>query len=320
MEKDSQKLQKSAPRRGQFAGRIAGESLLGSEYRSMVVELTGSGAEVFATAKAGQFVQFACRDLDNSRLPVPLLRRPFSIAGLCYKEEPTKGVDQISIEIIYQVLGPGTRWLAERCQGYTVNILGPLGNGFALPEDKKSPVVLIGGGVGLPPMFFLADQLAQKGYQEVVGFAGVRTWAHLENSIVKDKYQQDVPLEPQSVLQQFNRSGTKSVIATDDGSFGFSGNTVEALGKFLARQDRYQRAQLYACGPEPMLKAAAELAKRLELSCQVCMEAYMACGIGVCQSCVVQIRSQNNREDGGEGYKLVCTNGPVFDAGKVIWE
>ena len=130
-----------------------------------------------------------------------------------------------------------------------------------------------------------------------------------------DKYEGDEPLKPQMVIGQFTRSGVSSIAATDDGSFGYAGSVVEALEEFIEGQKDWGEAYLYACGPYGMLKAAAETARRRNMGCQVCMEAYMACGIGVCQSCVVGWKG-----DGERRYKLVCSDGPVFDSEMINWE
>jgi len=304
------KKTKNSASRGEFVAEVCRNNQFSVGHKSIVLSLEGAGADVFAGAKAGQFVQVACRELDNSRSPVPLLRRPFSIAAGGMVD------GRYLLEIIYRVLGPGTNWLQERHTGDKVNILGPLGNGFSLPKSTNDKTILVGGGVGLPPMFFLAKQLAQKDCDKKIAFAGVQTKEQLGDNLRVEKIAADKPLAPAMVLDQFTSSDTASVIATDDGSCGFSGNAVDAIDEFLKGQADWGGARIYACGPEPMLRAAAELAQRRRMECQVCMEAYMSCGIGICQSCAVAMQS----EDKSEKYKLVCTNGPVFDAKAVIWK
>ncbi len=309
-------------RRGEFTGVIAEMCNFSEELKSLRLVLNGPGAQCFAQAKAGQFVQLACRDLGNLRCPTPLLRRPFSIAGIEREGE------QLHLEILYRVRGPGTNWLAHRSEGETINLLGPLGNGFTLPRDPDRRAILVGGGVGLPPMFFLADKLAEAGFRKIVAFAGARSRNHFIGTVCLDSFNAVEPLKLQPVLEQFNRSGTGCILATDDGSCGYHGFVVDALDQYLTSSEELSDIDLYACGPDGMLRAISVVAEKYDLPCQVCMEAYMSCGIGLCQSCVVQVRSlphtqaeleHATRTDKPQ-YKLVCTNGPVFDSKSIVWE
>jgi len=337
-------------RRGEFVGVIASVRSFSEELKSLRLALSGGGGQCFAQAKAGQFVQLACRNLGNFRCPTPLLRRPFSIAGI------EREAEQIHLEILYRVRGPGTNWLAHRSVGESINLLGPLGNGFSLPGESDRQAILVGGGVGLPPMFFLADKLVEAGYKKIVAFAGAGSKDQFigslcpvdsnEDGTLKNtsppsprsakatqgrrsglgKHNASKPrtsvsgcLEPQPVLEQFNRSGTGCILATDDGSCGFYGFVVDALDQYLTEQGDVSGVDLYACGPDGMLRAISVVAEKYDLPCQVCMEAYMACGIGLCQSCVVQVKSQAAKET-EPNYKLVCANGPVFDSRAIVWE
>ena len=300
-------------RRGEFVGVIASVRSFSEELKSLRLALSGGGGQCFAQAKAGQFVQLACRNLGNFRCPTPLLRRPFSIAGI------EREAEQIHLEILYRVRGPGTNWLAHRSVGESINLLGPLGNGFSLPGESDRQAILVGGGVGLPPMFFLADKLVEAGYKKIVAFAGAGSKDQFIGSICLESYNAVEPLKPQPVLEQFNRSGTGCILATDDGSCGFYGFVVDALDQYLTEQGDVSGVDLYACGPDGMLRAISVVAEKYDLPCQICMEAYMACGIGLCQSCVVQVKSQAAKET-EPNYKLVCANGPVFDSRAIVWE
>ena len=310
---EKQQDTKASIRRGEFVGAIVHLDSFSEELKSLTLELTGQGAECFVPAKAGQFVQLACRELQNARCPTPLLRRPFSIAGVQYESE------RVHLEIMYRVMGPGTKWLADRNPGDSINLLGPLGNGFKLPKEPGRPALLIGGGVGLPPMFFLADRLVEAGHKDVTAFVGARGKDQFIGSLCLEAGNPSDPLKPQALIKQFSRSGTGCILATDDGSWGYPGLVVDALDQYLAKQDNPTGVDLYACGPEGMLRAICELAVKYDLPCQVCMEAYMACGIGLCQSCVVQVKSQAAKET-EPSYKLVCTNGPVFDSRSIVWD
>ena len=314
------KISSSTSRRGQYFARVARQCDLQSQHKQMTFELTGTAAQCFGAAKAGQFIQIACRDLRDARSLMPLLRRPFSIAAV---HPDKKNHEHILVEIIYRLLGPGTGWLAHRNTGEEINLLGPLGNGFTLAKRPQGQALLIGGGVGLPPLFFLAQQLAQMDRMEIVGFAGARSRDQFAGTLSLDHYQAQQPLKPQMIMEQFTRSSTGCIIATDDGSCGFRGSIVDALDNYLNQQTILEDVQVFACGPDAMLKAIVELSQSRNLPCQICMEAYMACGIGLCQSCVVQVRNESGRtkiSDIGPYYKLACSNGPVFDAQTVIWE
>ncbi len=297
-------------KRGQYVGRIGSQSSFGVGHNAITIEFEGQAAEVFGGAVPGQFVQVACRDMDISRVGDPMLRRPFSIAGVRVQKQGTGEVT--CLDLVYRVIGPGTRWLERRMPGDQVDVIGPLGNGFTLPEGGKA--IMLGGGIGLPPMFFLADQLEQRGVEKVA-FAGTRTVSHIEGSLQAGTVDSANVLAPTMALEEFVRSKTGCVITTDDGSCGYGGSIVAALGEFLEKNPGWDDAVLFACGPDGMLKALAEFAAGKGMACQVCMEAYMACGIGVCQSCVVTVKEG----DAGK-YKMVCVNGPVFDADKVVWE
>ncbi|MCF7956809.1 MAG: dihydroorotate dehydrogenase electron transfer subunit [Phycisphaerae bacterium] len=300
---------KNKLKRGQYVGRIGGQRSFGVGHRVMTIEFEGEAGSVLGGAVPGQFVQVACRDMDISRVGDPLLRRPFSIAGV--RVEPGNFGEVTCLDLVYRVVGPGTRWLERRRVGDLVDVIGPLGNGFTLPEDGKA--ILLGGGIGFPPMFFLADELSRRGVQKVA-FAGTRTVSHIEGSLKPAAIDSADVLEPTMALEEFVRSQTACVITTDDGSCGYGGSIVAALGEFLVRNPDWGDAVLYACGPDGMLKALAGFAAEKGMACQVCMEAYMACGIGVCQSCVVTVK-----EGTAQKYKMVCANGPVFDAARVVW-
>jgi len=337
----------------------------------MMLQLTGSRVQCFADSRAGQFVNLACRDLYNKNTTTaPLLRRPFSIADIqvinndiersydtntgdfseknhgsteLVEVPPVKISERsqsqltVIIEVIYRLLGKGTHWLAQRQPGDFINLIGPLGNGFTFPTQPDQPAILVGGGVGIPPMYLLAKQLRQAGHKNIVGFIACRSRQLIPGILSLDGYNADKSLQPQMVLEQFSRVAVPCVIATDDGSCGFAGNAAQALQLYLAQQSNSEKPLVYTCGPKPMLQAVAALTKKHNINCQVCLEAYMACGMGICQSCAVAVHTQQGHGQGqgqdngqtnknqGNGndkwhYKLVCTNGPVFNADNVVWE
>jgi len=277
--------------------------------------------------RPGQFIQLGCRAPDDSARDdggeielrpgalhqpelcgrLALLRRPFSLAG---RGDTPRGT---WVEVIHRVVGVGTDWLSRLKPGDPVDLIGPLGNAFTLPEGK-SVGLLVGGGVGLPPMFYLAHALHQAGWTGV-GFVGAMT----RNLLA-------VTLDAAGDAHQFKQLHFKSVITTDDGSFGLKGRITDGLLQYLNGPDAADAAKavIYTCGPEPMMHAVAKIAAERGIDCQVCLEQAMACGMGTCQSCIVKIESAQ-RPHGTTAdnrpwrYKLACTDGPVFESSQVIW-
>jgi dihydroorotate dehydrogenase electron transfer subunit len=276
----------------------------------------------------GQFIQIACRDMNRedwleSELewaagrpvhpagreliaPLALLRRPFSLAGR------TDGPDGVKLEVIHRVIGVGTEWMGRLRPGEAVQILGPLGNRFHLPRSGQ-PAILVGGGVGIPPMLYLAQALAEAGCQ-AVAFCGVTTHDLLPLSLIGAPH----PAQPAMCVREFAACGIPTLISTDDGTLGFGGLVTQALEAHLDRTAG-QRPLIYTCGPEAMMKRVAEMAMARGLDCQVAVERAMACGMGTCQSCVIRVR--DNAASGGRAwrYRLTCTDGPVFWAADLLW-
>jgi len=235
---------------------------------------------------------------------VPFLRRPFSIAAL------RRGEGWTDVELLYRVVGPGTQWMASLQAGAIVNINGPLGRPFR-PVPDAEVNVLVGGGTGVPPIMWLSSLLAAAG-RRTVAVCGART-----RDLVAATVRRDAPTDrcpPGAVLtEEFGE--TPVIVATDDGSWGLRGNAVSAA-RAAIEPYRGRKIAMYACGPDPMLRAVAGLAAELGVPCQLCLEQMMACGMGTCQSCVIRVR-----HDGPTGwrYALACTEGPVFDSAAVVW-
>jgi dihydroorotate dehydrogenase electron transfer subunit len=228
----------------------------------------------------------------------PLLGRPFAL----YDTVLDAGGQPVAVDVVYLVVGKMTGMLAQQRAGDTVEVWGPLGNGF--PDlSGVDHVGLVAGGIGQTP--FLAhvrDLLGARGYggrparrqcQRVSLYYGVRS-ADLAAGV-----------------DDFRTAGALVHLATDDGSLGYHGLVTQLLQGHL---DLGGPRHLVGCGPEPMLHALADLAARHHLPCHVSLETPMACGVGICFSCVTKIRT-------GEGwdYRRVCVEGPVFDAASVAW-
>ncbi len=227
-------------------------------------------------ARPGQFL--------NVLVPAPnlCLRRPISFYG-------TAG-DQVTV--LVGIHGRGTEALGRLRVGDRLDVMGPLGGrGLSLAPGARR-VALVGGGVGLPPLRFLAE--VEAGRAEFVAFVGARTAARL------------------LCLDELRELGVEVRPSTDDGSVGFAGTAVAALEAALAEAPV---DQILCCGPTPMMAAAAAVAAAHDLPCQVCLEARMACALGACLSCVIETTAE-----GWTKYQRVCTEGPVFDARNVVWD
>ena len=291
----------------------------------------------------GQFVQLGCRPIPQQRdieqllgcvhpwgtgrlrLTQPelcassaTLRRPFSLAG---RGEDATGSPWI--DLVHRVVGVGTQWLSRLHEDDNVDLIGPLGNWFDLPQDK-SIGLLVGGGVGLPPMFYLAQSLHLAGWY-AVAFVGATTRDLLAVDFV-DGVDPDPEGLPIQSVKQFSRYGTPTVVTTDDGSTGLKGLITDGLQRTLQMMNGRQRDQsvLFACGPHAMMGAASRIADGMNVACQVCLEQQMACGMGTCQSCVVPIADRlkpgaTADEQRQWRYRLACHDGPVFDGRDVVW-
>jgi dihydroorotate dehydrogenase electron transfer subunit len=218
----------------------------------------------------------------------PLLKRPFSIHRWL-------GYD---FQVLYRVAGKGTGILTRRRQGDILDIVGPLGNKFPVTK-KQDGIFLIAGGVGIAPIFALAEKLKKK---KPLLFYGARTKEEL------------------LCIDELKSLGIEPVIATDDGTSGKKGNIVNVLRNFLSSDSvraihesplHLTQNRLYACGPKPMLTALSLLAGKYGLKGYMALEQNMACGLGTCLGCVV------NTVD---GYKRVCKEGPVFKIEEIVWE
>ena len=249
----------------------------------------GLAAPAFpATFRAGEFVMVRPPWVGD-----PFLPRAFSIYRIA-----RQGDSPAVVEILYKVLGKGTQHLARMEPSQEVEVLGPLGNAFTLPDDGARPV-LVAGGIGVPPIAALATQIAQfriphSEFRNVEVFLGGKTSEDI--LCVKD----------------FEEAGAGVHIATEDGSLGTRGLITDLLRPFLITHHG-SRFTIYSCGPPGMLAAVARLAEECAIPCQVSVEANMACGFGACMGCAIEVKADV------KAYKLVCKDGPVFDAREIVW-
>lgn len=231
-------------------------------------------------AQPGQFLHVRCTLSPDAW--DPLLRRPFSLYWAC----PESG----EVAFLVKVVGRGSAWLAQRRPGEELDVLGPLGRPFTPPPSLRH-AVLVGGGVGMPPLYFLASRLLPR--VRCTFLLGARTAEHLLG------------------VEECRALGAEVLVATEDGSQGFSGTNVDLLQTWLLGE---RPDWIAVCGPWPMMAAAAQVAAKHGLPGQASLEARMGCGLGACLSCVVRTTAP-----GWKTYQRVCTEGPVFDLKEVIW-
>ncbi|MBP6965334.1 MAG: dihydroorotate dehydrogenase electron transfer subunit [Armatimonadetes bacterium] len=265
--------------------RIVEHDEIGQHSRQLVLD----APEIASLAVPGQFAHVLCGDSHD-----PLLRRPFSI----HYADRESG----QVSIVYEIRGRGTALLARRNVGEVLDVLGPLGNGFTLPESVDAPVLLVGGGCGAAPLYFLGLAIEEKFCPECMTF--MMGAATADRHVCFDEF------------YHFCQDGQdRYCISTDDGSCGDKGFVTDLLVQHLQSADKARPSMIYACGPMPMLKAVSRIAVDQDIPCQVSVEAKMACGVGACLSCVIKVRD-------GDSFKYVrsCHEGPVLDAGEVIWD
>jgi len=252
---------------------IVSHTSAGRGYYRLVLK----APDIAKTARPGQFVM-----LRVSENMDPLLARPFGISSV---------VSKASIEIFYRIVGKGTTALTRREPGEMLSLLGPLGNGFPLPDKAATPV-LVAGGSGFPPLHFLS--LHSEGRAHF--FVGARN---------------KECLPPISALKSLKEHSERVHIATEDGSVGSRGLSTDILNAFLIKKERQTPLVLYACGPHAMLAAVSRIAAEHAIPCYVSTEERMACGLGACMGCSIPMKAG--------GYKRACKEGPVFDATDIDW-
>lgn len=246
-------------------------------------------------AAPGSFVHLQC----DAQLP---MRRPFSIM----RTNPDDGW----IEILYRVFGDGTRLLSQRSVEERISLIGPIGKTFTLHEDKPRPL-LLGGGVGIPPMVFLASVIAtgQTDCHPLVLMGSEVPFPF--DSRPSQLLLHGIPDGVIATMPLIESWDIPCRLASLQGYPGcFDGYVTELARQWLDSLDERQRreVEIFACGPHPMLEAAAHLAREYQLPCQVSLEEFMACAVGGCAGCTVAIRTPRGQE-----MKRVCVDGPVFD-------
>lgn len=252
------------------AAKVLGQEVLAEGIYSLWLE----AGDMADQAVPGQFISMYTADASR------LLPRPISLCEI----DPAGG----RLRVVYRVAGAGTREFSQLGQGDAVDILGPLGNGFPLEEAEGKRVLLVGGGIGIPPMLETAKAL--KNRAQITSVLGYRD----SQMFLRDAFADCGPVE----------------VATEDGSTGIKGNVLDAI-----RERGLAGDVLFACGPKPMLRALKAYAAETKTICFISLEEKMACGIGACLACVCQSRDVD--EHSHVHNKRICKEGPVFRAEEV---
>jgi len=258
--------------------------VLSNRRSGSYVSLTLVAPEIAEQAKPGQFIEIGV-PADRTFM----LRRPFSI-----HQASRRGGWAGTLEIVFDVVGRGTAWLSEAKPHDTLDVIGPLGRSFTYPREL-STCLLVGGGYGAAPLYFLAEEL--------------RARNKLVHMVIGARDHQRVfkPIEAK-------RLAATVVVTTEDGTMGERWRVTDVLDALL---ERTGAQVVYACGPNPMLRAVAERCRELQIPCQVAVEEMMACGLGVCWTCVVPVIGMDSR---GWWNVRSCVEGPVFNGARVWWD
>jgi len=257
---------------------LVAREALGGAY----VRLTFRHPEVAQNARAGQFVMIKAGTASEGAL----LRRPFSILSVNASEE--------TFSLFLKAVGPGSRALFAMRTGDIASCLGPLGRPFAAPP-AGTEAALIAGGYGIAPFRIFSEEIVKQGGRALI-FYGGRTEA-------------DLPMRA-----AFADLGVPVVLATEDGSQGTRGRVTVPLENYLDKAT--SPVGLYACGPDAMMHAIADIANERNLPAQVSLDPWMGCGVGTCLGCVIYTQKP---QEAKPKYRCACTEGPVFDASEVVW-
>jgi dihydroorotate dehydrogenase electron transfer subunit len=258
--------------------------------------ITLSSAEIARETKPGQFVHISVSDA----LP---MRRPISIMSVDVENE--------TFDLLYKNVGEGTRQLAERKIGEFVSVIGPIGVGFKLTDNKRP--LLIGGGVGIPPMIAIAQQLQNDSNYSPFAILGSEVPFPFDEKVAENGVDYGGATHTMPLLEDW---GIECRLASLQNYVGvYQGYVTDLAREYLSTllTDELAQVEIYSCGPHPMLEAVAKLAAELNLPCQVSLEEFMACAVGGCAGCTVLVQTEN-----GSAMKRVCVDGPVFEAQSVF--
>jgi NAD(P)H-flavin reductase/16S rRNA G966 N2-methylase RsmD len=316
---------------------IKNEKLPGDHFK-MVLRLDDKIEKI----EPGQFLHILCDEDVKSisrahdiKIPRPFLRRPISIHSIYYEgfsreeladKNPLPKNFRTLIhrphpiaDILYKKVGVGTEFLSSNIKrGDEIDILGPLGKGIEV-DDKIDTIILVAGGIGVAPLMALAERLR---YEDKEGYALIGALSRESLPLKYGTADSTVLLSFEDVrvdyfVKEFREIGVDAVVATEDDTLGTKGKVTYLLN-LLLRSDllKSKSVMIFSCGPKPMLKEVAKIAKENDIPCKVLLEERMACGVGACLSCACKIKVGKDNWD----YKLVCRDGPTFNAEEVIWD
>lgn len=260
---------------GQYKCKIIEQVKIAKDIYCMTLE----AAEITQKCVPGQFVHVRVNQGIN-----PLLRRPFSI----HRVHRNRGC----IELLYRVVGLGSEAMAMYQRGHILDMMGPLGKGFTL-DASFSHALIIAGGMGSAPVFFLMDALAARKKKATL-FWGVKKGEEIFG------------------LPEIEKSGVDVKVATEDGLLGYHGLVTDLAKDYILQHGKDKTLAGFVCGPKKMLKRVQEISEKTDFCWQVSCEERMACGIGVCMGCAVKVKQG--------GYKMVCSDGPVFDLREIVFD
>lgn len=241
------------------------------EIAREIYSLTLHSPEIARKNRPGQFI-----NIQTNPRGEPLWRRPFSVASISGE----------NLEIIYKAIGIGTNQMAALSAGESADIIGPLGSGFTLSRGDNTIPLLIGGGLGFAPLVILRDYFVEMGYRPALFMGAITEAEHY--------YREDQMAD--------------LYLSSDDGSLGYHGFITDRLRLYLEDAPKEQAFVAYSCGPEPMMRVVAHICHNYGIPLELSIEREMACGIGLCQGCAIELRLPHQR------YALVCKDGPIFNA------
>ena len=269
--------------------------------------ITLEADQIASEVKPGQFIHVRISESND-----PYFRRPFSVFR-CVRLD---GI-ALGIQVVYKVVGRGTRLMTSLRRGDELDIIGPLGHAFEWHHDKKIHN-LLAGGIGAAGLFMLGEEISKT----------VREHGLELNILLGDKTKKNIIME-----KEFRALNGKVLVSTDDGTYGYHGSVTEMLKDAIDREEISPNCAIYACGPEPMYKALSLTCQQYNIPAQIAMERHMMCGIGACLMCtcyvdkkiVLKYRDLTSSHilfgpEKEYGHALVCRDGPVFNIGEVIFD
>ena len=270
-------------------GEILANKLVGHNCYRMSLAINPALGQV----RPGQFIHLKLPTAND-----PLLRRPFSIYNVLTGKRDESSI----VEILYQIVGRGTRLMTTLRAPQKLDLIGPLGNGFKI-NTRADVSVLVIGGIGAAGLHLLLKELIQ----QKMNTGGKKIYILLGARGKEELY----------ILDAFKRLESDTTITTEDGSAGIQGRTTDLLRKLLATLNNLKKGpiQIYACGPKGMSEAVQQIAAATQTPTQISMEAWMGCGIGICRACVCKIKAK-----GKERYVPVCWPDTVFEANQICFE